>query len=81
MALHHCVYSNEYYKKADSLILGARDQSGQRLETVELSLKTFRVLQSRGMFNKSTPLHAEIVKLVESNADLFRQAIRTQKPA
>lgn len=81
MAMRHCVYSNEYYKKADSLILGARDQSGQRLETVELSLKTFRVLQSRGKFNQSTPLHAEIVKLVESNADLFRQAIENRTPA
>lgn len=75
MAMHHCVYSNNYFKKTDSLILGARDHNGRRLETVELSLKTFRVLQSRGKFNQSTPLHAEIVKLVESNADLFRNIV------
>lgn len=70
--MHHCVFDMEYYKKPDSLILSARAKDGRRLETVELSLKDFKVLQSRGVCNSRTPEHDRIVKLVESNADLYR---------
>lgn len=72
--MHHCVYTNRYYSRKDSLLLSARDQENNRIETVELSLKTFKVLQSRGKFNKTSPLHNAIVSLVESNSKLFRKA-------
>lgn len=71
--MHHCVFFGEYYKRDDSLILSARDSAGNRLETVELSPKTFKVLQSRAVCNGTTELHDEIVSLVNSNAALFRQ--------
>lgn len=74
-AMHHCVFDRRYYDKPDSLLLSARDGKGNRLETVELSLKSFRVLQSRGVCNKLTPFHEEIIRLVEDNADLFRRAV------
>ena len=35
--MHHCVFSNEYFKKKDSLILSARIGS-KRIETVEVNL-------------------------------------------
>lgn len=73
-AMHHCVYTNEYYEKENSLLLSARDSDGNRIETVELSLKNFKVLQSRSKFNKTSPLHNAIVSLVESNSKLFRKA-------
>ena len=38
-AMHHCVFTNEYYLKADSLILSATID-GKRIETIEVSLKT-----------------------------------------
>ena len=44
-AMHHCVYSNEYYLKPNSLILSATI-NGKRVETIEVSLKTLKVLQS-----------------------------------
>lgn len=71
--MHHCVFANGYYKRDDSLILSAKDHEGNRLETVELSLKTFKVVQSRARFNGMSELHNEIVSLVNSHAALFRQ--------
>lgn len=70
--MRHCVYENGYYKKDDSLILSARDHDGNRIETIEVSLKTYDVVQSRGVCNKNTEWHNEIVNLVRSNMHLIR---------
>jgi hypothetical protein len=45
MAMHHCVFSNQYYLKEDSLILSASIE-GKRIETIELSLDTMLIAQS-----------------------------------
>ena len=66
-AMHHCVYANAYYKKKNSLILSAKDSRGLRLETIEVSLRTWQVLQSRGVCNNPTEFHDEIIRLVEEN--------------
>lgn len=73
-AMHHCVYTNGYYKKEDSLILSARSKEGERIETVELSLNTFRVIQSYGPCNNITEHHERIIQLVENNASRFLKA-------
>ena len=65
MEFGHCVFSHEYYKEEDSLILSARDEAGHRIETVEYDLVSNKVLQSRGLHNCSTDRHEEIVSLVE----------------
>ena len=70
--MRHCVYENGYYKKDDSLILSARDHDGNRIETIEVSLKTYDVVQSRGVCNSATEWHNEIVNLVRSNMHLIR---------
>ena len=70
--LIHCVYTNEYYNQDNTLILSARID-GKRIETVELSLDTFKVVQSRGVCNSNTEYHDRIINLVESNAELIRQ--------
>ena len=77
--MHHCVYDAGYYRKKDSLILSARDRNGSRLETVELSLSTFKVIQSRGVCNSNTACHNEIVKLVEENVNLIKMVSRGVK--
>ena len=66
-AMHHCVYSNGYYKKQDVLILSARKPTGERIETIELSLVSFEVVQSRGKCNTNTEYHDEILELVRNN--------------
>lgn len=62
--MHHCVGS--YHSKNDSLILSACID-GKKIETVELSLSQLRVIQSRGICNKNTEYHTQIINLVESN--------------
>lgn len=72
--MHHCVATNEYYKKANSLILSATI-NGKRLETVEVSLSKLQVIQSRGVCNQDTEYHDRIVELVNSNMRLIEKRI------
>lgn len=74
VTMHHCVYTNRYFNKANSIILSARDKEGNRLETIELDLRILEVVQSRGKYNKLTPYHDQIVSLVKENVGLFRKA-------
>ena len=63
--MHHCV--GGYFDRKNSLILSFRDNDGKRVETVEISLTSFSIIQSRGLQNKATSHHKEIIDLVESN--------------
>ena len=74
-ALHHCVFTNEYYLKEQSLILSARIE-GKRIETIEVSLETMKVIQCRGLQNKNTEYHGRIVNLVNANSNLIRQRMK-----
>lgn len=71
-AMRHCVFSNAYYNKEYSLILSATID-GKRIETIEVSLKTFEVVQSRGVCNGNTEYHDRIIQLVNDNINLIRQ--------
>ena len=73
--LKHCVFSSDYYKREDSLILSARIK-GEPIETIELSLQTFEVVQSRGLQNKNSKHHNKIVSLVNSNKQVFKTIAR-----
>ncbi|MGI6242773.1 MAG: PcfJ domain-containing protein [Prevotella sp.] len=74
-AMHHCVFANEYYLKEDSLILSATIE-GRRIETIEVSLKTMEVVQSRGVCNQNTEYHEQIVNLVNRHSQLIRQKMK-----
>ena len=69
-AMHHCV--GGYHNKANSLILSATID-GKRIETIEVSLTTFEVVQSRGVCNENTEYHDRIINLVNSNVNLIRK--------
>ena len=68
----HCVYSNKYYEKADSLILSATYKS-KKVETIELSLSKLEIIQSRGLQNQSTKYHEKILGLINNNLHLIEQ--------
>ena len=70
--LHHCVFSNSYFLKENSLVLSATID-GKRVETVEVSLKTLEVVQSRGLHNSNTKYHDRIINLVNGNVNLIRE--------
>lgn len=67
-----CVFGAGYYLKADTLILSARID-GQIVETVEVDLRTLKVVQCHGKYNKDTEYHDRIINLVNSNAKLIRK--------
>ena len=68
--MHHCV--GGYHNRKDSLILSATID-GKRIETIEVSLATLKVVQSRGICNENTEYHDRIIRLVEDNTELIRQ--------
>ena len=72
-ALSHCVYSNRYFERQDALILSARDEENNPVETIEVSLKTFEIVQSRGRSNQPSSRHAEIVDIVKRNMNLIKE--------
>lgn len=71
--MHHCVGS--YHNRENSLILSATID-GKRIETIEVSLKTFDVVQSRGVCNSNTEYHDRIINLVNNNIHLIRQRMK-----
>ena len=75
--MHHCVYDARYYSRPDALILSARKESGERLETIEVNLKSFEVVQSRGCCNKPTSAHDEIVGLMKKNVGRLKKMAKS----
>lgn len=73
-AMHHCVYGANYFNKKDVLILSAKTTDGQRLATIELSLRNFKVVQCRGACNKIPDHYDTIMQLVKDHINLFREA-------
>ena len=73
--MHHCVFSNGYYRHTDALILSARlEDTGARLETIEVNLNSFKVVQSRGKYNGKTAYHDQILSIMEKAAPAIRRA-------
>ena len=70
--MHHCVFVSEYHLKPDSLILSAC-VNGVPMETVEFCLSRMEVVQCRGLHNKNTEYHDQIVELVNKNKRLIKR--------
>jgi len=70
--MKHCVHS--YHSKEDSLILSAC-VNGKRTETIEVSLSQLRVIQCRGLQNKTTKYHNQIIDLVNQNISLIEERL------
>jgi hypothetical protein len=73
---NHCVFTNEYFNKKESLILTA-SIGNIKLETIEVSLENFSIVQARGKNNKSTKHNGKIIKLVtQSLPEIKRIALK-----
>lgn len=70
--LDHCVYSNDYYMKPESLILSAK-VSNKRMETIEFSLDSFNIIQSRGIKNQVSEYHDKIINLMNQHTSLVQR--------
>lgn len=75
-SMKHCVGS--YALHANSLVFSARIND-KRIETVEVSLKSFEVVQSRGVCNKNTEYHDRIISLVNKNMHLIKERLKPKK--
>lgn len=72
-AIHkHCVFSNKYYAKTNSLILSA-SVDNVPTETIQLYLNNFQIAQSRGLNNTATQYNSQIRKLINDNLHLFME--------
>ncbi|WP_343591345.1 PcfJ domain-containing protein [Flavobacterium sp.] len=77
--LHHCVFTNEYYKKKDSLMLSAKVDD-TAVETIEVSLSRLEVVQCRGMKNKHTKHHKQILNLLAENFAQIKERMKKKQP-
>lgn len=75
--MHHCV--GGYYNHEDSLILSCRNSENQRIETIEVSLKDYKVVQSRGVNNIHTTRHDDIIAVMNRNMDSIRNVDRQRR--
>ncbi|OIV41695.1 PcfJ domain-containing protein [Flavobacterium johnsoniae] len=76
--LVHCVFTNEYYARKDSLILSAKVED-KSVETIEISLSRMEVLQCRGMKNKPSKHHKQILQLLSENLYKIRERMKKTK--
>lgn len=77
LEMHHCVYQMKYYEKKMSLILSARNYvGGERLETIEIDLRTFKIVQCQGVCNRNTKMHKAIVELMNEHMDEVKKLSR-----
>ena len=72
-AMHHCIYRMKYWQREDTLLMSARDKEGKRLESIEVNLRDYKVLQSRGLQNQPTEQHDTIVGLIKKNMDQIKR--------
>lgn len=75
--MHHCVFGNAYYdtqRHPHSLILSAKTDDGTRAETIEVDLRDYHIVQSRGKHNQDSPYHKQIIDLMTANMGMIRQA-------
>jgi hypothetical protein len=69
--LEHCIFNSEYHRRKTSLIFSAK-LNGERLETAEYSLETFKVVQCHGRDNKNSDYHEVIIEaLNRASPDIY----------
>lgn len=78
--LGHCIFTNEYYAKKDSLILSAKI-GGQSVETIEVSLSSMQVLQCSGEKHRPSKHHGHILRLISQNLYQISERMKKKKKA
>ena len=67
--------------KDDELFAVTYAKEGKRIETIEFSLKTMKVIQSRGLQNENSKYHDSILKLMKENIKHIKRAATAKKKA
>lgn len=77
-SLKHCVFTNEYFKKKDSLLFSVRIDN-KPIETIEVSLSKMEIAQCRGMKNNKSQHHKVILNLMKRNLYQIRSRMKKKK--
>lgn len=77
-SLRHCVFTNEYFKKKDSLLFSARIDN-KPIETIEVSLSKMEIAQCRGHKNHNSKHHKIILNLMQKNLYQIRSRMKKEK--
>ena len=75
-SMHHCVYTNRYYERTDSLILSCRDKQNHRLATIEIGLPQGDIKQVRAACNQIPAQYDSIVQLLTAQRKQIKQQIK-----
>ena len=76
--LRHCVFTNEYHKKNNSLILSAKYKDNP-VETIEVTLPSLEIVQCRRTKNKDSSHHKQILKHLNQNLYQIKKRIKNKK--
>lgn len=76
--MNHCVLQGKYYNRENSLVLRSF-VNNKPAETIEVCLKEFKILQSRGKLNKATEHHDKIVELMNKNLITIKKIALNEK--
>ncbi|MBQ0035164.1 MAG: PcfJ domain-containing protein [Bacteroidales bacterium] len=68
--MHHCVFTNRYYTKPESLILTAT-RGDKRLATIEVQKHPFRILQCYAEHDSIPKENKKLRTIIEKNEKLF----------
>lgn len=77
--MNNCLVSNSYYNgnlHPNSLVLSARLNGwagGLIVEDIEINMKTWKVVQCHGRFNKNSEYHDQILNLINSNIEKIKK--------
>ena len=82
--MHHCVYSHEYFnisRHPDSLILSARmgknwNDPQKVLETIEIDIKKFKIMQVHGFANQDSECHQRILDIMKANMGAIKKIVK-----
>lgn len=72
--MDHCVFANAYYdviSRPNCLILSAK-VNGQRMETIEVDMANWSIVQSRGRHNVDSKYHGVIMELMTRNMNKLK---------
>jgi DNA-directed RNA polymerase subunit RPC12/RpoP len=76
--LKHCVFTNRYFAKKESLVLSARINN-EPIETIEIDLEKLKITQARGLKNEPTEHHDKILELVKNNISKIAEIVQPKK--
>lgn len=75
--MNHCVFANAYYdviQRPNCLILSAKVK-GHRMETIEVNMADWSIVQCRGKHNVDSKYHQQIMELMTKNMNKVKEAV------